>query len=159
MKKSSDLRIDLNKKDSEDITAFQSACINGHKKMAEMLIEKSYEFGIDLNAKTKAYGTTAFHLACKFGHMDTAKILMEKSSTYNNNLNAKDKIRWTALHYACNFSSTNIVEMLIDNEKFYEFYLTSKDFQGKTGFRPATTKVVEILSPNIPFFLRELNIT
>ena len=86
MKKSSDLRIDVNKKDSEGITAFQSACMNGHKKMVEMLIEKSFEFGIDLNAKTKAYGTTAFHLACKFGYKDTVNILMEKSSTYDINL-------------------------------------------------------------------------
>ena len=37
-------------------------------KVAEMLIKKSADLNIELNAKDK-YGMTAFHFACKNGHL------------------------------------------------------------------------------------------
>ena len=44
------------------------ACENGHSKIAEMLIQKSAELNIDLNAKHRLFGRTAFHLAYENGH-------------------------------------------------------------------------------------------
>ena len=44
------------------------ACENGHSKIAEMLIQKSAELNIDLNAKDRMFDRTAFHLACENGH-------------------------------------------------------------------------------------------
>ena len=47
---------------------FHLACENGHSKIAEMLIQKSAELNIDLNAKYRLFDRTAFHLACQNGH-------------------------------------------------------------------------------------------
>ena len=44
------------------------ACENGHSKIAEMLIQKSAELNIDLNAKHRLFDRTAFHLAYENGH-------------------------------------------------------------------------------------------
>ena len=46
--------------------AFQSACRNGHSKIAEMLMQNSAEFHIYLNVKDE-YGWTAFHFGCDIG--------------------------------------------------------------------------------------------
>merc|ERR1712051_203 len=48
-------------------TAFELACKNGHSKMAKVLIQKSAELNIDLNAKDW-FGMTAFHNASSYGH-------------------------------------------------------------------------------------------
>ena len=40
---------------------------NDHSKIAEMLIQKSSELNIDLNAKHRLFGRSTFHLACENG--------------------------------------------------------------------------------------------
>ena len=64
MRRSAELKIDLNFKDIFERTAFHLACINGHSKLAEMLMQKSALLNIDLNVKDNA-GKTAFSLACE----------------------------------------------------------------------------------------------
>ena len=44
------------------------ACENGHSKIAEMLIQKSAELNIDLNAKHRLFDRTSFQLAYENGH-------------------------------------------------------------------------------------------
>ena len=44
----------------------QSACKNGHFKMAKMLVQKATEYKINLNGKYK-HDLTLFHLACYNG--------------------------------------------------------------------------------------------
>ena len=43
-------------------------CENGQSEIAEMLIQKSAELNIDLNAKHRLFDRTAFHLAYESGH-------------------------------------------------------------------------------------------
>ena len=61
--------------------------MNGHLKIAEMLIEKSAELNIDLNAKGSG-GRTAFHWTC-WGHTNLAEMFMQKSAEFNIDLNTK----------------------------------------------------------------------
>ena len=48
-----------------------------------MLIQKSTELNIDLNAKHMLFDRTAFHLACENGHSKIAKMLIQKSAEFN----------------------------------------------------------------------------
>ena len=58
----------LHFKDRVSRTAFQLVCDKGHSNIADMLIEKSTEFNIDLNAKDDLGGSTAYHLACRLSY-------------------------------------------------------------------------------------------
>ena len=51
------------------------ACEWGHLAVAEIIIEKSLELKIDLNARHKR-GKTAFPMACKRGWTNIANMLM-----------------------------------------------------------------------------------
>ena len=53
------------------------ACENGHSKIAEMLVKKSAELNINLNAKHRLFGIPAFHLACENGYF--IKLLISSS--------------------------------------------------------------------------------
>ena len=64
-------------KNEDGNMAFQLACKKGHSKVAKVLIQKSAELNIDLNAKDQ-YGMTAFHYACMGGHSDIAEYLIQK---------------------------------------------------------------------------------
>ena len=54
-------------------TVFHLACMKNYTGIAELLIEKSNELNIDLNAKNKE-GQTALHVAFKYGRL---KIICE----------------------------------------------------------------------------------
>ena len=71
--------------------------------IAKLLIEKSNELNIDLNAKNKE-GQTGFHISCYQGydgHLEIVKMLIQKSDEIKLELNAKDKAGHTAFHLAC----------------------------------------------------------
>ena len=86
---SADLKIDLNAKDHHDgQTAFHLACntfdhshhfkskkalLERRFEIAEMLVDKSAEFNIDLNVKDEDGGWTGFQLACRSGHLEIGK--------------------------------------------------------------------------------------
>ena len=103
-------------------TAFHFACENGHSRIAELLIHKSAELNIELNAKD-FHGMTAFHFACKNGHYSKiAEMLVQKSTEFNTDLNGKDEYGRTGFHLACINGDLKLAEMLIQNSKnFLEF--------------------------------------
>ena len=77
-----------------------------------MLVQKSAQFNIDLNAKDR-FGWTPFHDACIFGHVKTVEILMQKSAEFNIELNTKSFSGWTPLHSTCREGHAKIAEMLV----------------------------------------------
>ena len=66
-----------------------------------MLIEKSNEHNIDLNAKD-IYGCTAFISACMEDHPEIAEMIICKSIEWNIKLNTKDISNITARYYRDN---------------------------------------------------------
>ena len=63
---------------------------NRKKKIAEILLEKSVEYGIDINAKQRFdCGATAFHLACLDGNLVIVQIMIEMAESINLDLTAK----------------------------------------------------------------------
>ena len=68
--------------------AFHFACMKGHSKIAQMLILKSSDYNIELNAKNDV-GIAAFHMACFDGHSKTAETLVQKSADFSIGLNCR----------------------------------------------------------------------
>ena len=67
-----------------------------------MLINRSSDLKIDLNAKDNIMGRTGFHYACVFNYPNIVQKLIQKSTMFNIDLNAKgNENDETALHIAC----------------------------------------------------------
>ena len=79
-----------------------------------MILQKSKEFNIDLNAKT-TNGMTALHYAVKNGDTKLVEMIIQKSTECNIDLNAKNKNNQTALDLAC--KDSKIVHMLNKNQQ------------------------------------------
>ena len=75
-----------------------------------MLIQKSTQFNIDLNAED-FLRRTALHLVSQRGHSNVAQILILKSTESKINLNAKDRCGYTALHLASLHGHSKVVDM------------------------------------------------
>ena len=73
------------------MTGFHYACMHGHVKIFELLIKKSVECNIDLNAKDSA-GRTGFHHACICGHVKIVDLVIKKSVECDINLNVKEDV-------------------------------------------------------------------
>ena len=58
--------------------SFHFACINGHAKIAEIIMKNSVKFNIKLNAKDDD-GWTAFHLACANGWTSIVDMMISNS--------------------------------------------------------------------------------
>ena len=132
------------------MTAFHLASKNGHLKIAELIVQKSAEFNIDLDAKTDN-GMTAFHFSCQAGHFKIAELIMKKSAEFKIDLNTKvigfllmtalDN-EWdasyptgeTALHLACRNGHSKIVEMIVQNSADFNINLNVKTEDGMTAF-------------------------
>ena len=84
--------------------------MNGYSKIAELLMEKSDELDIELNAQN-GVGYSAFHLACLNGHSKIAEMLMLKSAELNIELNSRNKDGSTAFHIACRWRETMIFKV------------------------------------------------
>ena len=56
-------------------TAFHLACYKGHSKIVALLIQKSTELNINLDARDND-GYTPFHLAVEDNHVDICKMIM-----------------------------------------------------------------------------------
>ena len=78
---------EINNKCWEDINYPKSV----KNKIAEILIVKSVEYGIDINAKQIEFdcGATAFHLACLDGNIEIVQIMIEMAEAINLDLEAK----------------------------------------------------------------------
>ena len=97
-----------------------------------MLIQKSTELNVELNAKDNS-GKTAFHITCVKGHSEIVEMLIQKSIELKIELNAKDIHGWTGFHHACCYGFENIVEIMVDNAEFFKLDLTAKHCKGRTG--------------------------
>ena len=83
-------------------TAFHWACAEGNSNIAEMIIQKSTEFNIDLNAKDKS-GRTAFHWACLSGHGTKSSIMemmLNNGESFKIDFTATDNMGKTGLQLA-----------------------------------------------------------
>ena len=60
MKNSSQLKMDLNRKDNYGMTAFHFACMRGHIKIVNMMIEQSESLELDLEAKDNEINWATF---------------------------------------------------------------------------------------------------
>ena len=81
-----------------------------------MILQKSKEFNIDLNAKT-TNGMTALHYAVRNGDTKLVEMIIQKSTECNIDLNAKNKYNQTAFGLACNHGYSKIVNMLNKNQQ------------------------------------------
>ena len=72
-----------------------------HTEVPELLVQRSKEYKIDLNAKTTFYDMTAFHICCNNRDLKLAKMLIQNSTKFHIDLNAKNHVGWTGFHYAC----------------------------------------------------------
>ena len=97
---------------------FQLACRRGHSKVAQVLVQNSTEFKIDINAKVWP-GFTAFDHVCMRGYTKIAQWMIEKSVELNIDLNSKDKEGCTRFHLACGNGHTKIAEIFV--QKSVEF--------------------------------------
>ena len=77
MKKSTELKMDLNAKDNFGRTAFHYACNFGKTIIIERMISNSKSLKLDLNAKDTD-GKTAFKLAQIRGKSDVVNLIASK---------------------------------------------------------------------------------
>merc|ERR1712029_1124764 len=77
-------------------TAWHLPCINGQTETAQLIIQNSKEFGIDLNTKNNR-GETALHWACINGQTETAQFIIEHSKEFGIDIKAQNNQGKTAL--------------------------------------------------------------
>ena len=118
-------------------TAFHMACEKGHLNVVEILMNKSQELGMDLNAQDD-YGRTAFHLACLNDHLDVAQFLIKNSLNLKIDLTIQDNDGSTALHLACAKYDSQTAEILLEDH-IYDLYgfNNARDFHEHTSFQIA----------------------
>ena len=105
LKTYAELKIQLGK-DKSGYSAFHWACAKDHSKIAEILIQKSVEFNIDLNAFKSTSGSTAFHLACMFHKKSIVEMMLDNVESIN--FTVKCDIGITGFEY----SSTSIANLI-----------------------------------------------
>ena len=80
-----------------------------------MLIQKSAEFNIELNAKD-GYGKTAFHVACescnRTGNTTTVNKMMENAVYFGFDLKAKDNFGRTGFQIAKYMGHTSVARVI-----------------------------------------------
>ena len=76
-----------------------------------MLLQKSKEFKIQLNAKDNK-GQTAFHLACKRGKTSIVKIMIENSDSIGLDLRLRDNDGKTGFQLAQEYQQTDIINLI-----------------------------------------------
>ena len=100
MEKYAELKVELNARDDYGLTAFHWACKKGHFKIAKILIEKSGDILIDLNAKSNnRLRNTAFQLAnFQFDNLNSRTKLIEmivnNAESFNIDLSGVHKLRY-----------------------------------------------------------------
>ena len=101
-----DKGVDVNVKtdDGWERTPLHLATWTGHKRVAELLIDK----GAFLDAKDR-WGRTPLHIATNKGHKEVVELLVTKGA----DVNAKEEDGWTPLFRAVGQGHKEIVELLI----------------------------------------------
>ena len=88
---------DLNVKDRLRRTPLHLACMNGHLKLAGVLIEHGVD---DVNAKDQR-GETALHMGCQNFYFETQMGLVKLLIEHGADVKVKDDEGLTPLHRAC----------------------------------------------------------
>ena len=167
--------VDMNSKDKYGWTALHAACYNRKTKnflprlfklnnyliwdddestnrkteTAQLIIQNSNDFGIDLNARDKD-GFTAWQLACWSGHTETAQMILKNSKEFGIDVNDKHKLdESTALHLACFNGETEIVQMILDNWKEFGIDIKARDKFNNTALD--TISVLNIINDEEEF--------
>jgi len=132
-------------------TAWHLACFYGKTEAAQLIIQYSKDFGIELNARDDD-GRTAFQVACINGQTETAQLIIQSSKEFGIDLNAKDNWERTAWHLASNCGRTKTAQLIMQNSKDFDIALNAKDDEGNTALhwvcRLAKTETVRIILKN-----------
>ena len=101
------------------------ACKSGKTEIVRILLERSENINIELNARDED-GSTAFILACEYGRKDVVQLLLDNSNviTINDNEDSTSKL-------VCNNGQKIAVYMLIAHD------LNARDAYGFTAFMNA----------------------
>ena len=102
-------------------TVFHEACTKKQVKIAEVIMKKSVELEINLNAV--ADDGAGFHFPCMFNDKNMAKLIMEKSVEFNIDLNVENSDGRTGFNLACHFGHTNLARFLIRNSARFNINL------------------------------------
>ena len=145
------------------LTPFHIACRFGLFKISKLIIEKSSELNIDLNAKG-TYGKTPFHLACEYGHLSVADLIMKNSLEFKIDLSASCKF-WrmgqTALHLACYNGHSKIAELIILKAGQLKIDVNKRDGECKRAIHEACSNglidVVQLLIKKSKEFKIDMN--
>jgi ankyrin repeat protein len=96
--------VDVNTKDSENLTALMHASANGHLDMVDLILLD----GANVN-ETGRNGITALIYACYNGHRDVVQLLLEKRANINQPM---DDI--TPLMIASSYGHADVVRLLLE---------------------------------------------
>ena len=152
MKKSRELKIDLNRSNNGGLSAFHLSCQEGNSNVAKMIMNNSSKLKIDLNIKDTG-GETAFHLACSGGHSQIAEIMINNFSKLKMNLSTTNNNDSTAFHLACFKGHFKIAKMILENSPKLKINLNQKNKEwGQTAFHLACSEghsdIAEIIINN-----------
>ena len=117
---------DMNTKGDFGYTAFHEACFCGQTEIAQLIIQSSKEFGIDLNAKDND-GKTALHWACSkeaivtalrdSGKTETVQMILKNWKEFSIDIKAQDNDVKTVLDLINEESDEDYYEYLYDEIK------------------------------------------
>ena len=138
LKKSGELKIDLNQRDCCDVTAFSHSVEKGHSEIAKMIMDNSLQLKIDLNTKD-IKDTTPFHFVGKYGHSEIAETMINNSSKLKIDFCSLDNEECTAFHLACYYGHLEVAEMILENSSRLKIDLNGRDIGGYTAFHLACT--------------------
>ena len=91
------------------------ACEHGQANLAKMLVQKSAEFNIDLNAKD-VEGSTAFHSACLMEEKKIVKMMVHLAKSFKLDLNAKNNDGQTGYEVAKSEGNLEIINIFTTNK-------------------------------------------
>ena len=144
-------------------TAFMHACTHGGKETAQMIIENSKEFGINLNARSDIDDGlyTAWHFACCNGQTETVQLIIQNSKEFCIDLNAVSYYQGTAWHCVIRDGDTEIAQLIMQNSKEFDIDLNAKDNTGSTAWHvvcdQGKTEMVQFILQNSKEFGINLN--
>jgi ankyrin repeat protein len=140
-----ELKADINLRNSSGATSLHLACYNGHKDVAELLLNS----GADMMARNKM-GATPLHSSCFYGHVDIATLLLDRANNSNYVNEAASQGPWQmAIHTACSggdMRNQDVTKLLLSRGSnmplIHQFGVTTDYFLGLFRNWPVTMAVI-----------------